>query len=433
MSFFTNSGCNITQLNITPYQLTTKNKINSFISVLYKNNKKLEYKNFDVYLNGLKTQLNLFLKEINIYYTLCIDCTIISNKEIFNKLKEIINECPYKNRIIILKYDCPNVKENNCMHINHFGMLIRYIPYFNFDNNPYNNIFAIDIDFGKIKLNYVKLIYLLLLKSNCDFCFKSMDTKLYTPRKNLIDRMKDKIYHKIPYYIIGGPHCGKSNICDYHIFLKYINMVLNNEINISYACSKNLTNKFNDQFCYGMDEYLLNDLFINGIYDNNKKICIIDKYSLIQSSNIYNENFIILPKHIQKKIKYRQNDIQNNHYNIVKYKYYDKYLFIIYDSIIKKINEINNKYHIFKEKDNTYEFYDDIFQKVKHNIYKEYPNINIEDLLSILPYKNLSYNAMYIIYQKNKPIKYNIIKSIMIKNNKFQTIENNDKKLIELL
>ena len=98
------------------------------------------YMSFDKYLNGIFLLNEFVIKELpGFELRLFIDQTISNDNDIFEKLK--------KNKIKLIIFECSNFLINN-FHRGIFGMIARFFPIFNFENNDAKNVIISDIDFS---------------------------------------------------------------------------------------------------------------------------------------------------------------------------------------------------------------------------------------------------------------------------------------------
>lgn len=114
------------------------------------------YKNFNIYINGLKRIIK-FIESQDIYiFRIFIDNNIKSDNSIMNLLTRNKN-------IEIFVFKCEDYIKDN-FHIDLLATLIRLFPIFDFKNNDSNNVIIIDIDLKKEDLK--TLIEITKLKEN---------------------------------------------------------------------------------------------------------------------------------------------------------------------------------------------------------------------------------------------------------------------------
>ena len=103
------------------------------------------YKNDIKYVNGIYNMLKYYRNnkpefKFRIYY----DDSVLKKD---NKWQDMFNMLLQQNDIDLIKYEFKQFKESPVFHDNVFGMMVRFIPLFNFDKT--NEIIVVsDIDFG---------------------------------------------------------------------------------------------------------------------------------------------------------------------------------------------------------------------------------------------------------------------------------------------
>ena len=97
------------------------------------------YKNFNIYIYGLKKWIK-FLNSFDHDYILrlFIDNNVYNDKEIMKLIRST-------NKIQPVLFSCKNYKKED-YHIDLFGTLVRFFPFFNFNNNDSDNVIVVDID-----------------------------------------------------------------------------------------------------------------------------------------------------------------------------------------------------------------------------------------------------------------------------------------------
>ena len=86
------------------------------------------YKNFDIYVRGLKKLIKLVEEQNNYVLRIFIDPNIKSDKEIYPILAE-------SKKVQIIMFKCFNYMDNSNFHIDVFGAMVRLFPLFDFENN----------------------------------------------------------------------------------------------------------------------------------------------------------------------------------------------------------------------------------------------------------------------------------------------------------
>lgn len=401
---------------------TKKSKIDTIVATLFKLNDEMEYRNFYIYLSGLKHTITSLLTVLpNVYFTLLIDISIISNEEILHKLKKIIQEHKYYKRIILLYYDSIKYrdKDNKNKMEGLIGTMVRFLFFFDYENNPFNIVMPCDIDYMDKYVVHFIVCYKLLLKGDIDYFFNCYDNLLLTNRIRHKNKLSKRyIYNKnVLYFNIANCEGCHTGIMKHQIIDNFIKDVMSKEYKYEKYCiiRKNARIK---HFCYGVDEVFLNKIFIPKLYDNNKRIATLDIYNYMISSMVYYPTFSfnIMPKEYQLYIL-------NNYNNDTIEDYYNPMNIKIYNLIIDYLTKLNKKYNIYKKINNTYIFNEKNYNKYYDKLDEEYDNkgLIVSDLLNVLKYDNIIMNKMIVIIQKGYEPDYNIIKSIYIRDNEFRT------------
>lgn len=278
------------------------------------------YTKFDKYLTGIFYLIKFIDDEIKPFkLRLFIDYTIYNDKDIMNKLNS--------HNIELVLYECPKFIKNG-YHRGIFGMIVRFFPMFDFENNDANYVIISDIDF-----NYPhQRRDMLNLKDKIVNRKKYNLDDIYAYFSGTLRDMS--IFKKgfiIPYVIspqqINFKRIDKSVILNYlYNYNKY-----KNEVMEVFKHSLGKIEKSNDEFIfYGWDEYFINYNYINYIIKNKKAFMVT--YSYFITINLY---------FINKKI----NELTKEEKIILK----DFYIDILKDNKkFKYVNEINSFYFIDK-------------------------------------------------------------------------------------
>ena len=229
--YLQNNICNFTPLFNTDYNT----KINILSASFFKI--KENYKNFNIYINRLKSLIKIINNQNNYVLRLFIDNHIYNNEQIMQLFKS-------SNKIQLIKFHCNNYFSDD-YHIKLFPTLIRLFPLFNFNNNDANNVVIVDIDLNNEDLLKLKTIL------NYNTTDKEI-IALGNAKLLLIDKL---IYtgKKIPFV-----HCGlfaQFNFkFDHNIITNFIHNITNPEYQVE---------KYNfiykSHFEYGVDEIFLNN------------------------------------------------------------------------------------------------------------------------------------------------------------------------------
>lgn len=271
MTYLSNPICNFDILTEINY-----NKKKNILSTCFFKMLK-HYKNFNIYVNGIKKLLNL-VKEQDIYILrIFIDEHIKNDKNIFELLYNTKN-------VELIIFKCDNYIVDN-YHKDVFGALVRLFPLFDFDNNDSNNVIIIDIDLNNNDL--IKLKNLINYKIN--------NNKQIIGIGSVNDML---INNKYPHY-----YCG---------LLGFFNIKFNKDIIINFIKnaknikSKGYYNTRESEFDFGTDELFINEYLIynpfNGYY-NKLTYGTIFNYD-INWFIYYNKENIINNKNSNKYLKY---------------------------------------------------------------------------------------------------------------------------------
>lgn len=426
MKFLTNSKFIITDDVLLNNERITQplpnKKINSVIATLFKLNENMEYKSFEeVYLVELEKTINNILSVMDINFTLMIDISITSDELILKKVANIINNSPFKDRIYLLYYDSPQYRDKNRKNKmdSLIGTMVRFMFFFDYNNNPFNNVLITDVDYiTKYVITY-DILFKLLIKLKADYTFVPYDNMLFVERdryRTTRTRIDGVINNDVPYACLATGQCIKCGIVKHSLFDKFVDDVMSADYKYEKYC---VQKKYRlKHFCYGVDEYFLNSILVPYLYKNNKRIVVYDSFNYLASSGVYHPsiNISILPYNIRYKVLTNLTDnFFNDYYNPIHIK--------IYESINYILNYVNDKYKLFKDNNGVIDFNYKNYNKYQNEIIELYNNrcISITDLLAILKYRNIINNKMFVIYQKGYYPDYNVIQCIRINNNEYET------------
>ena len=97
------------------------------------------YRDFNKYLDGILKLIEFIETDFKPFVLrLFIDHTIYNDKEIMSKLSN--------SKVEIVVYECPKFIKDS-YHRGIFGMIVRFFPMFNFENNDADKVIISDIDF----------------------------------------------------------------------------------------------------------------------------------------------------------------------------------------------------------------------------------------------------------------------------------------------
>ena len=227
------------------YKITNK-KFNIICISLFK--MKNSYRELKVYTDGILEIYKHYKKYfpdfiLRVYY----DNSVIDDDN-FIKLYNILD----KNKQQLIHFDCPKFKIDKKYHRGIFGMIMRYIPYFKFENNDAKLSIVLDAepDFNhKIDkwLSYFRVFINKFIKSDAQF-FRNY--QLCTNHSH-IPNQKD--------WILGFMNASKYKF-DIHMIQKFLNDDLNEykkNYPILYQNTLKMKDKNDSIFFYGIDEIFL--------------------------------------------------------------------------------------------------------------------------------------------------------------------------------
>lgn len=198
------------------------------------------YKNFDIYILGLKKLIKLIESQSKYILRIFIDEHIKSDKQIYPIL---INP-----QVQIVLFKCSDYLDNTNYHIDVFGALTRLFPIFDFYFNDSLNVIVIDVDLNDEDLMKLKILM-----------------GYETDKKEIIGMgMIDKLL--ITKY---RPHffCGLFGVFNVKFPKSIITKFIQNASNIN---DKGIYGKRLKPYGYGTDELFLNEYFL--YLDNYKYI-----------------------------------------------------------------------------------------------------------------------------------------------------------------
>ena len=346
MKYLENDICEFKLIGNSKYY---DKKTNILSCCFFKMNK--HYKNFDIYINGLKKWIK-FLEsfEHNYIFRLFIDDNIYNDKQIM----DIINST---NKIESILFSCKKYKKGN-YHIDLFATLVRFFPFFNFKNNDSNNVIVVDLDFFET-YNYFFDVFKYLMKNNIDqFCGKMKMSEF-------IGKNKVYIYANLMSY---------SNKFDKNIIINFIK-------NAENVKEKSVYNKRKTTFDYGIDEIFINDYLLK-----NKEKCGLIPYG-ISYFLYYTKNRILKSKNSKLILKYILGKFYNNHMTI-------KDMFSFIDK------------NTYKKEDNTSLYLITRFYKIISYLHDKNIKWLPRSLMNILNLylNNLIKGDLIIFYNKNNEI-----------------------------
>lgn len=190
------------------------------------------YKNFNIYVNGLKRLINSIEKQSDYKLRIFIDSHIKNDKEIFPLLKA-------SKSVQIVVFKCSNYYKDN-YHIDVFGALVRLFPVFDFPNNDAKNVITIDIDLNQEDMKSLMI-------------FLKYDTK----KAQIVGKGTTQVIlveKKLPHFFLG--------LCGFYNKKYSSNIITDFIINAHNIKDKGIYGKRIKTFGYGTDELFLNEYFI---------------------------------------------------------------------------------------------------------------------------------------------------------------------------
>lgn len=197
------------------------------------------YKNFNIYIQGLKRLIRIIESQSKYVLRIFIDEHIKSDLNIYSVLTS-------SDKIQIVLFKCNNYVDRNNFHIDVFGALVRLFPIFDFDLNDSLNVIVIDIDLNNEDINKLKILM--------NYNTKEEEIIGMGTIKNLL------ITKYRPHFF-----CGLIGIFNIKFPKSIILDFIKDAPNID---DKGIYGKRLKTFGYGTDELFLNDYFL---YSNNYK------------------------------------------------------------------------------------------------------------------------------------------------------------------
>jgi len=313
------------------------------------------YKNFDIYISGLKKLIKLIESQSKYILRIFIDEHIKADNQIYSLL--------LNSKIQIVQFKCFNYLDNSNYHIDVFGALTRLFPIFDFDSNDALNVIVIDVD-----LNDEDLLKLKILMN-----YKS--TKKEIIGMGMIDKLLITKYR--PHFF-----CGLFGVFNVKFPKSIITEFIKNAPNIN---DKGIYGKRLKPYGYGTDELFLNEYFLyldNYKYIKEIKIGMLINYDINWFMYYYkNELLEDMASRTYSNLKsilgnfYKPNMTSEQMFKLI-----DKLTYQIKSTDKNKIYISNNYYKIIEKlnfKNLEWFSFDDI-----KLIYKYF--LNITDCLAII-------------------------------------------------
>ena len=198
------------------------------------------YKNFDIYIRGLKNLIRLLKSQSNYVLRIFIDEHIKDDEQIYPIL--------LNSKVQIILFKCFNYIDNTNYHIDVFGALVRLFPIFDFDFNDSLNVIVVDVDLNQEDLMKLKIL----------MDYNTTDKEIVG--MGMIDKLLITKYR--PHFF-----CGLFGIFNIKFPKSIITNFITNAPNIN---NKGIYGKRLKSFGYGTDELFLNEYFL--YLDNYKYI-----------------------------------------------------------------------------------------------------------------------------------------------------------------
>lgn len=200
------------------------------------------YKNFDIYIRGIKKIIKMVESQSKYILRIFIDVHIKSDPDIYPILSS-------SNKVQIILFKCDNYMNDKNFHIDVFGALVRLFPIFDFEHNDSYNVIIIDIDLNSEDINKLKIL----------MNYNTMDEEIIG--MGMIDKLLIQKYR--PHF-----YCGLFGVFNVKFSKSIILNFIENAPNIN---DKGIYGKRLKSFGYGTDELFLNEYFLYANNSNNIK------------------------------------------------------------------------------------------------------------------------------------------------------------------
>lgn len=244
------------------------------------------YKNFFNYLNGIK-KINTIAKDNDMEIRIFIDNTIFSDEKIMGLLNNL-------DRVTLVLYECGDFLINT-HHVGLFGTLVRFFPLFNFPNNDAKVAFIIDADvverFLKVQFKICEIIKQNKLRKKVHLAYGGNFF-------HINQKSNKKINHNGKEYIF--PYCIADRIIGFkkispRPFLKFMAKLMfymdeknrpQKILSNYYISPEKYKIKCENNICFGIDEYFLNQILFKYLLKNDKPFCYYNMFDMA-SFNYY--------------------------------------------------------------------------------------------------------------------------------------------------
>ncbi len=310
MNYLENNICKFKPL----WNFDINKKYNIFCSCFFKMPN--HYKNFNIYVNGIKKWI-IFLNKMkhDYYLRLFIDTNIYNDKDIMKLLNS-------SNKIQLVLFECMNYqieKLGNKYHIDLFGTLVRYFPLFNFNNNDAKSIIIVDIDLSYDDryrlsgiLNYKNKEKDIIVMGTVDSIFNNEIPHVFSGLMYYWDKKYDKnilldFINKAPEIEDKGKYNKRTTPFGFgvdELFItkyfmpqtqKYISYIMNYNINWFMYFFKDYFTKKYPKRTFAILKNILGKNYNNNLTTENMlnkiDICFFEQYTFSNERNYYTKNF----------------------------------------------------------------------------------------------------------------------------------------------
>lgn len=350
------------------------------------------YRDFNIYLNGITLLVETMIRKLPEFkFVLFTDDSVIKESDIFEKIEKLKNKHP--NDFIIIRYNCINfIKDNE--HVELFGTLMRFLPFFEFEDNFANTVICCDSDMSSHEIEKTLVEY-----ANYKELHKKYNV-MYHYRTNMFYDMKTNWAISDGLSIIANRHMGDVKL-PLKLLIDYLKCVMDKSCSDMDKISKSMNFEKYKYFPYGIDEYFLNNIFLGYLQDHNIRYSVTADYVL--TAPIYyvmRSNNMNRKKLIASIMKYAIGTNETNYEKI--YKQFDKLLYIrpyITKKISQKMRKASERY----------------YEKIKQmDSKKDYSLYNEETMRKLMRQSdNNILSSMTIKVYQNKKILYENIYNVI--------------------
>lgn len=261
MQYDINKLCNMKFL-IKPKKFNRLKKYNVVSTSLFRMSN--GYKNFEKYMKGLKMGIEYFTKNIpDMKYLLFIDSTISADEKLMSRIKSMNN-----GKLICIEFTCPDyIAQSLCGHVELFGSMIRFLPFFNYIGNFTKNVICVDADLNQLDASLLLTNYNIFNRSKVKYQY---DTNMFyeiIAKWCLMDDLT----------ILAGRHMCKYKF-PIHMFADYIECMKNGTCPNMATIRSYMDYVKYEVYPYGIDEYFLNYIMLPYIKKKNILYSVSSRY-----------------------------------------------------------------------------------------------------------------------------------------------------------